>query len=762
MAGVSLPTGEVIYTYGQPMTAIHLITKGSVRIACKEAECVLGVGDVIGITEVCSEVHFLECSTREVTQLVTYPISTFDMLQDFVALHPDYARLFIVSAFRQISAMLNKSATNSVFCSNLYSSLREDFTTYENISKNHLIPVVNPSGYEELDAYLAEEAPDYWLYDFYSGLCKAYSGSEGKCLLQDSGISMGMLRKCSLDFRRTCVAIEEQERYVKDVYDFYVNDSGNDFATCLLSLYSNINARDKDSEVLFNLLNRVLVSLQNNEENVLVKERMDTLQEYADKFGTDVYLENAAEEAKKTINSDAELANSMMTILDYSGVEEAFKIDLADSMAKYKNLKDKDGLDEEATGLRRKLARDFITLYSNTYKMTLTVKDIPLPVKMFLYFGYIDEALAGIENASILKTLAQNMDSVRGDNVYTFFDWLNLIYEGKKEPSRNEFDTDYDETIRKKCSESGKKSEYEKMANDTLAKVDFELDNFFPSTNKMTFGRIGSYFPFFTKENALKDLTASLVTARKVTEAFKEIKSIDATAFYREFVSNDTAEILGKLPSHVEYLPNIILMPNMGINGVMWQEIEGKYRNTSARMVFSVFHLEDFYTSLLRSTGEFRWEMCKRIQDSRWNDVSDPSLTSEYFDYVQFYRKNHELSVAAKEKIKTQLQRSKNSFKEMFVRDYLQWMIYEGKGSPRLNKVARKILFTYCPFPASIASKLYQNPLFSEAGGYHNRKGLQQLYILNNIAKKYEHSGKDIPKVLKNELDFYQSICVDA
>ena len=138
----------------------------------------------------------------------------------------------------------------------------------------------------------------------------------------------------------------------------------------------------------------------------------------------------------------------------------------------------------------------------------------------------------------------------------------------------------------------------------------------------------------------------------------------------------------------------------------MWQEIEGKKRTTPARMMCSIFHMEELTQSLIHLTGEFRWEMCKRVQGGRWNDVSEPSLTSEYCDYIQFYRRNKELSAEAKEKIKNQLGRVRNSFKEMFVTDYIMWMRYESGGSPRLNKVSRNILFSYCPF-SSFRKKSY-------------------------------------------------------
>jgi hypothetical protein len=218
----------------------------------------------------------------------------------------------------------------------------------------------------------------------------------------------------------------------------------------------------------------------------------------------------------------------------------------------------------------------------------------------------------------------------------------------------------------------------------------------------------------------------------------------------------DNQDVLGHETIHLEFLPDVILMPNMGIRGVMWQEIEGKKRNSPARMFLSVFHMEDLNTTMVRLTGEFRWEMCKRIQGSRWNDISERSLTSEYFDYVQFYRGNHDLSGDAKERIKNSLQKARNSFKEMFVRDYIVWVLFEANGSPRLNKVARQILFTYCPFPAESASSLAQNPIFSELIERANIQKAQKLKHIDILMKKLSNSDIPIPDTLTAERDFIE------
>ena len=155
-----------------------------------------------------------------------------------------------------------------------------------------------------------------------------------------------------------------------------------------------------------------------------------------------------------------------------------------------------------------------------------------------------------------------------------------------------------------------------------MERVKFELTNMFPQTNKITYGRVTSFCPVFTADDVLKDLSSSYVTTAKVSKALEMIRSIDYSAYYRESMDFDNMDVMGKEIIHLEYLPDIILMPNVGIRGVMWQEIEGKKRNSPSRMVFSIFHMEDINTSLVRLTGEFRWELCKRVQGARWNDHS--------------------------------------------------------------------------------------------------------------------------------------------
>ena len=464
----------------------------------------------------------------------------------------------------------------------------------------------------------------------------------------------------------------------------------------------------------------------------------------------------SADSADSGSSDDSEilgrLAGSLNTILEYAGPDLDTVASFRQHVHAYKLLSDRSSQDQEVTLLRRQLTEEFYLLYSLLFTQTLKQPDIPMPVRMFLYFGYVDEELAGLKNAVILYRLAEAMTDHSTAGVYTFYDWLMAIFRGQKSPSRNEFDQDYSDYIHKqKVGGNITDAELRALENNAMAKVNYELKNMFPQVNKITFGRITTFCPLFCADDVLKDLESSYVTVSRVSQILEEIRLVDYTAFYRESLDMAHLDVMGKETIHLEYLPDIILMPNVGIRGVMWQEIEGKRRNSPGRMVFSIFHLEDLKTTFTHLTGEFRWELCKRVQGNRWNDVSVRSMTSEYFDYIQFYRKNHDLSTEAKEKIKSSLQRAKNSFKEMFVRDYMIWVLFEGAGSPRLNKVARQIMFTYCPFPEEICSTLAQNPIYSELLDRRKIKVAQGLHHLDVLTRKLQNGNIPVPETVEQE-----------
>lgn len=757
MPGTVLEKGKVIHKSGDPMTALHLITAGTVQVEYPGGTYQLKKADVIGICEICSEVHFLSYSATEGTSIMTYPVNNMEALDDLLQKHPDVARVFLLSLFRQINTLLSQGSISEMNCATLYKNLMTDYEKYKTLCARYRVAPRTLDGFEDIAAYITEEDPDIWLNSYYLGLQHVYAGAASKVLVQEPGLSIGMLRKGSLDFRKTYTLLDEQNHYASQILQFYINGTGNDLFDFYTSLYYKLGANSEDAASLGADIKRMIQHFESNPalDANQVAQRVDSFRSKLSAISAPASSSEAKEDSLgSTMQSD--LTGSLNTILEYAG--DAFKE--ADSfrqhVQEYKKLEDKNAMEDTASRLRKRLTAEFYDLYSAVFERSINTP-MPIPVKMFVFFGYVDEELAGPANCTVLYNLALGIDDQSNFGVYTYYHWLLAIYNGEKPPSRNEFDEDYTDYLHKQKAQGNlTASQVSSMENDPLSRVKFELENMFQSANKVTFGRISTFCPLFTADNVLKDLKGSFVTVTQVSKALESIRSIDFSAFYRESMDHENMDIMGKEIIHVEYLPDVILAPNVGIRGVMWQEIEGKKRNSPGRMIFSIFHMEDLTTSMIRLTGEFRWEMCKRIQGPRWNDVSEKSLTSEYFDYVQFYRKNSELSGEAKERVRVSLQRAKNSFKEMFVRDYIIWVLFEGNNSPRLNKVARKILFSYCPFPAPLMSKLSQNPLYGELTERYKVLASQRVHHLEVLAQKVKNTGNKVPETLEAEIGYAQ------
>lgn len=755
MAGITLEKGKRIYDSGQPMTAFHLVTKGKILVEYPGGTYQLGKGDVIGVCELCSEVHFLGYSALEDTVILTYPFNSMDSLDELLQKHPDVARLFLLSLFHQINMLLELSFSSEMNCTSLHQNLLEDYAKYNALCSRYHIQPQALEGLQEMAAYLGGDSADMWLNSYYVGLQHIYSGTgaDSKSFMLEPGVSLGMLRKGSLDFRRTFTVLDEQMNYRSNIAGFYFSPSGNDLFERFTSLCSRLGQNNEDADTLVGDIERIISKYENDPSlnKARVTSRINAFRSsLSPRSDSGQGAEAGDNGADAAVMKD--LIGSLDVILGFSDFDAEKAESFRSHVHAYRELEDKTSTEDFAVRLRRQITEEFYALYTSIFKIAVTASSVPIPVKMFLYFGYVDEELAGMSNCAALYSLARGMEDQSSLGVYTLYHWLLAILEGRKSPSRNEFDEDYTDYLHKqKASHNITAAQFTELEKDPMSKVAFEMENLFPQVNKMTCGRVTTFCPLFSADNVLKDLKTAFVNTTKIHKALENIKSIDYSAFYRESMDLDHMEIMGKETIHLEYLPDMILMPNVGIRGVMWQEIEGRKRNSPGRMFFSIFHMEDLSTTMVRLTGEFRWEMCKRIQSSRWNDVSERSLTSEYFDYIQFYRKNQELSAEAKERIRNSLQRAKNSFKEMFVRDYIIWVLFEGTGSPRLNKVARRILLTYCPFPATLAATMEQNPIYTEVMSRQRVLRGQRLHHLKTLRQKLLNSGVSVPETLDKE-----------
>lgn len=751
-----IPAESVLYHQDSPLNEISIVSEGCISALLPTGEYLFEKGSILGLLDLYTETCYCDYTSLENSSVISYSWADQKEFSTLLSDNPQIASACVFNAVRQICDLLDSHILLRFESEKKYSYLLNTYEEYKKLCSKCYAQVKALPGLDEVKPLEIEETLDSFLSSYYDSIKQSLQAGHLAPLLKNPDFTTGLLLRISKDMRTILQVCEQLAEYNSTLSCLLLNENGLDYFDLYSSLMYRCTKESLDTAKLSTTISKLMIHIENTPSisSQLYRERLAIYRQ------TLSSLENTgAEEVSMPENVDvagrSELSNSLNTILQYSECPGETTSAFKEAILAYKALTDKNAYDDSVNNLRRKITSLFYEIYTAAFFVSMKNRSVPTILNMFLKFGYVDEELAGSENASYMYSIA---DSYQGDstrNIYTIYEWLTAIYLGKKEPCRNEFDSDYAECVRellvtKKIDSKAGAA----MLTDQKQKVLFEIKNMFSTTNRMTFGKISTFCPVFSEHEVFKNLSSILATPEILDNAMNKVRSLDYTAYYRDILYSNPEIGINREYVAVEVLPNIILLPNVGTRCVMWQEIEGKKRNSPACMMIPVFSLESVENFMLRLTGEFRYEMCRRIQGSRWNDYSTKSLTSEYYDYIQFYKKNSELSADAKERVKSALAKAKNNYKEMFVSDYTTYVTYEGNALPRMNKVSRKILMTYCPFPKAVQDKLATNPAYTDVLHIIGIQRSKELYRMGNVCKKITNSGNPIPAEILAQVEY--------
>ena len=596
--------------------------------------------------------------------------------------------------------------------------------------------------------------------DYFASLAKMPKAIMDAFYGKDNALIVGEIIHAGECMNQSVSLIEEMYQYLLDNQDILLNEQKND----LFALYFDLTKRAAAQGMELALFQKKIMTIVEFAKMCKIYDKESIETRFAEFESYD--FSKAAEEVSKAEQEEAEeeieeppMGDEWLTyILKYASYDEEKCKRAVMMIEEYRELPDMYSTSDEVRKLRRDIAKMFYDVYMRVFKRSVKQSKIPTIVKMFLNFGFMDVTLAGEDNVSELYELAETIEEkCKSSNVYTAYEWLKSIYAGENEPSKNEFDLDYVGYLREQKRMGEITATQEKaFLDDNWNKTVYEMDNMFKSTNRATYGKFATFQPALCEEDLINSPTSMLITVDRLNDALDYLRSVDYSLFYHEIVFSDPDHGITKETLQKEILPYIILMPNAGSRSMMWQETAGSRRDTPARFIMPILTVVEPREMMTELCGRYRWEMCRKIQGMRWNDVTERSLTSEYCDYMQFYRKNHDLSAETKEKIKNALVKAKNNYREVFVKDYQCWIKYEAKGSCRLNKVAREIVFTYCPFSKDIRKVLEGNPMYQNLFEKYEIFKQRKLRHVTNFYDKYQKSGGTITQEMQDNLDFYE------
>ena len=450
------------------------------------------------------------------------------------------------------------------------------------------------------------------------------------------------------------------------------------------------------------------------------------------------------------------LKNSLLQILKFANIEKSEQKEIISVMNAFAGAKDRLSVQDDMRKIKKGITGFYYKIYQNCLFKWFENKKVPLPVKLLLNYGYMDERLLEEEQIFFLCDRLEEKTPKLACRVYSMPEWLEAIYRGKKEPSRDSFEQDYRDMLRKE-QRSGKiteKQEKEYLA-DNRRKVIFEIENMFVSNNKIVNGKLSTYVPVLYQDEIYGHLDRIFVTKKLLCDSIVELEEKDFTIFQREVLYTNPALQIDREHVIKHVYPDVIIAPVYGTASSMWQEITGKRRDTPGRFLFPVISENEIHKLVTKAFGRFHWEYCRCEMGASWNNIQYKSLTSEYMDYIQYYRKNHNLSEDRREKIKTQILRARNNSREIFLSDYEMWIYSEANSAMKLNKVSRLILATYCPFCKEIRDSLKANAAFAEAIAPQQRMFHEKVREWELRIKRRENNGLEVPKEFYDTYHYY-------
>ncbi len=752
MEVLKIKKGQRIAKRKDKVKGWYLIQEGSINQRLGFSELSLKTNSIIGILE--QEWYICDYIAQEDSVIISIPCHNAEDLKRFLAADERYRLLFLRTAIEQRQKIFVLYSQLHKRVSQFHAFVQTVYSDYQNFcSRSQLDELAFPQ-MDYFNVLEMKHKAELWELQNSTSLIKNILKEYLQLMMQDDCLSVGVVMEASAQMHRAMQGIEEMVKYLTYHKEILLSKSGND----IFHLYFDLMVRSakrqldlapikQEIEFLTSFINKIQIY-----DTELAETRIKKYEEY------DFSSASSAQTAK-SINVLSE--DCLLHILEYADLSPDEIKTFQDQVNKYLSLPDLTSTDSAAYKIRKQIAPLFYDVYYKVFLQAVENEDSASPViEMFLNFGFMDTKLAGEERTKALYDLTGRLRQFHSERIYTIYEWLKSIYYGKKEPSKNEFELDYPAYLLEQRKNGDLTDEQVKrMRDDQKEKVRFEINNMFTSANRITYGKITTFCPILGEYDLINSIDKMAVTVERLEDELNKIRSIDFSLFYREVKymgQGAGSDILTHESLMTEVLPDIILMPNAGTKAMMWQETADKRRDTPARFLFPIFTAANLEDMMVETAARYRWEMCRKIQGVRWNDVREKSLTSEYCDYLQFYRKNRDLSADAKDKLKTAISRAKNNYREVFVKDYQNWVKYECNGSFRLNKVARDILVVYCPFTKTYRADLKSNPVYQLSIPKFERDNAKKVQILKALYDKYEKAGGEITPALTENLMYYQ------
>ncbi|MFW5743464.1 MAG: cyclic nucleotide-binding domain-containing protein [Spirochaetota bacterium] len=451
----------------------------------------------------------------------------------------------------------------------------------------------------------------------------------------------------------------------------------------------------------------------------------------------------------------AKYRNLTDRLLEFSDLSQKERFAFTELLERFKALPNRLDDEAEARSVRDELAALYWKLYESCFLKIISTDLKSFVPGIMLHFGLVDETL--VSEAELLDLDDAYAKALYTDDtipVMTLPYFLEKIYRGEVNPSVTDLGETFAQRLKAQQKMTKRERESATIFEDTPEdRVRYELRTIAPGTAAILFGSKRRAFPILCSDAVSGQIGRLFVEPDDVARRIEEVRARDFTLFFRDVGLRHRfgTDIVRK-----EVIPNVVLYPVVGARMMMWQELDGSSRHSPGRLFLPSLFTERYDDALLAALAQFRWELQKTIAGANWMDPVDGGLVGAYYDYIQFYQKNHRLTAEAKERIKTLVAKTRSD-RERFAVDYADWVRYEYEGKIRLNPVARDIFYRHCPFPREVREEMAKKPLYVELERKYQNRLRKAILKLESRTRRFERSDEPMPEDLERHLQTLRS-----
>ncbi len=759
-----LKAGEVIYNEGDAPGCLYMVLKGKICVRGSGYVNNCGAGAVVGFEQLDGESFSNMCYAPDGAGVYALSADSLKSLAALLASNKEYGGIAVYTQSGMLKDLYSQYQQLKKEADALLREMKTAYAGYQKIigssgCKATMMPEIAsyaPYGGELVQEEQIEAALEYSKIPLDT--IKAFFAP---CEMLTAGTVRDIYNK-GIAIRKAC---DELCDYIVGVFMTYAGDEFNSLFRAMLSLGMELKSAGQKTDELEDLIGGCFACRDRIKK--LITENTGRSWYDNDKEIKELYLAyvqgndfRSEEETDSAADGNAMILADMLTdclkqLIDFTAFPEDKAEALTKSVDQFIKLEDRESTDEDTRKLRQMLSIYYYDLYLRAALRFLEGVPAPPAVEMFLDFGLLSERLLTREQ---LIELASVKNEICNEpcRVFTISQWLSMIYNGDREPSRNGMGQDYTDMLREKRKQGAIDERTEKLLlADKKKKLEHEIKEVMMAGNRVVNGQLSIFVPFIHSGMFIGKMQKAYCTGTVINSTVQKLLGIDFSIFHRETLYSNPGGGIDKEYLMKQVFPEFIVFPIVGQNVIMWQEISGRKRDSAGRFFVPAFSYSNLEDAMVKAFGRFKWDLCKTIQGPNWNNIQVHSLTSEYSDYIQFYKKNRDLSDERREKLKLQIQRGRNNLREIFTLDYEIWVKNESTGAMKLNKVAREMLATYCPFAAPIRQKLLSQPMYEEAFARDTRERGKRKKELQLRIKGLETKGTTVPDEIRETLRFY-------